>query len=156
MLIKEKPNQPIAPANLSQHFQYVPFDPDKDDMPTEAMEMIVDYDPEKEVILMIADAKGQTVCLQMTAEKLGVTPLEAYKEQHGRLVPGHVYRLAQPIDAVPSGYYIYEREEKALLVFCRAGMDDDEGDLCRTDEVIKIHCDFRECFEGTEMRVEVE
>src|ERR1035437_9383776 len=126
--IKEQPAQPFSPANLDEHFKYVPFDPDKDDIPMDAVEMIVGYKPEKEVILMITDTKGQTICLQLSAEKLGITPLEAYKALHGKFVPGQVYQLVKVIDDVQPGYYIYEREEKAMLVFCRIGMDDGEGD----------------------------
>jgi len=156
VLIKEQPSQPFSPADLDKHFQYIPFNPDNDDLPMDAVEMITEYDPEKEVILMIVDAKGQTVCLQLSAEKLGVTPLEAYQAIHGKFVPGAVYQLTQAIDAVQPGYYIYEREEKASLVFCRMGMDEDEGDVCKTDEVIRVHRDFRDYYIATQMKVGVE
>ncbi|MCX6259204.1 MAG: hypothetical protein NTW49_15085, partial [Bacteroidia bacterium] len=110
----------------------------------------------KEVILVITDAKGQTICLQLTANKLGCTPLDAYKALHGKLVSGQVYQLVKPIDGIQTGYYIYEREEKAMLVFCRAGMDEDEGEICLSKEVIRVHLDFKDYFVGTEMKVRVE
>lgn len=153
VLIKEQPSKPFSPADLEKQFQYIPFDPDKDDIPMDAATMIVDYDPKKEVILMITDAKGDTLCLQLTAEKLGITPLEAYKELHGKFVPGRLYKLGKVIGDVHPGYYVYEREEKAMLVFCLMGLDDD-GDTCRTDELIKVHRDYRDYFMPTEMRIE--
>ena len=152
--IKEQPAQPFSPANLDEHFKYIPFDPDNEEIPTDAVEMIAGYKPEKEVILMITDAKGQTICLQLSAEKLGITPLEAYKALHGKFVPGHVYQLNKPIDDVQPGYYIYEREDKAMLIFCLMGMDDDEGDACRTDKMIKVHLDYKNYFVPTEMNVQ--
>ena len=152
--IKEQPAQPFSPANLDEHFKYIPFDPDNEEIPMDAFEMIAEYDPEKEVILMIMDAKGQTVCLQLSAEKLGCTPLEAYKALHGKFVPGQVYQLNKPIDTIQPGYYIYEREDKAMLIFCLMGMDDDAGDICRTDKTIKVHLDFKDYFMPTEMNVQ--
>ena len=96
--------------------------------------------------------KGEKICLQLSAEKLGCTPREAYKALHGKFVPGQVYQLVKPIDGVQTGYYIYEREEKAMLVFCLMGMDD-EGDACRTDKTIMVHLDFKDYFAPTEMKV---
>ena len=155
VLIREKPSQPFSAADFEKYFKYVPFDPKNDELPLDAVEMITEYDPEKEVILMIVDAKGQTVCLQLSAQKLGCTPLEAYKALHGKFVPGQVYQLGKPIDTIQTGYYVYEWEEKAMLVFCLMGMDD-EGDACRTDKVVRVHRDFRDYFVPTEMKVGVE
>ena len=101
---------------------------------------------------MITDSKGQTICLQLSAKKLGIIPLEAYKALHGKFVPGQVYQLVKVIDDVQPGYYIYEREDKAMLIFCLTGMDD-EGDACRTDKTIKVHLDFKDYFVPTEMNV---
>lgn len=154
--IKEWHDQPFSPAELEKHFKYIPCDFETDNMPIEATGMIVDYDPKKEVVLVITDAKKQSLCLKLTAEKLGCTPLEAYKALHGKFVPGQIYQLHKPIDGVQPGNYVFEKEEKAMLIFCRMGMDDDEGDACRTKEVIKVHQDFRDYFVGTEMKVRVE
>ena len=154
--IKENPKQQFSPADLDKYFQYVPFDADNDKLPPEMAEMVDDYDPEKEIILMIEDAKGEKVCLQLTAQKLGITPLEAYKESRGKFVPGLVYKLDKAIGDVQPGYYIFEREEKAMLIFSVMGMDEDEGDACRTDKTIKVHLDFRDYFAPTEMNVRAE
>jgi len=156
VLIKQDTSQPFSAATLDKHLQYIPFDPDKDDIPLDAVEMITEYDPEKELVLMITDSKGQTICLQLSAEKLGITPLEAYKEIRGKFVPGQVYQLKEKIENISTGYYIFNGEEKTLLVFARAGMEEDEGDLCRTDEIIKVHCDFRDYFLPTEMKIRAE
>lgn len=156
VLIKEKPSQSFSSADLDKYFQYIPFDPDNEEIPLDGVAMIVKYKPEKEVILMITDATGQTVCLQLSAEKLGITPLEAYKEAHCKLVPGQVYKLDKLIRNVKPGYYIFEKEDKAMLIFCRVGMDGDEGGICRTDKIIKVHLDFRDYFTTTEMNVRVE
>jgi len=153
--IKEWSAQPFSPVNLEEHFKYIPCDFETDNMPLEAAGMVAEYDPEKEVILIIEDLKGQKLCLQLSAEKLGCTPLEAYKALHGKFVPGQVYQLIKPIDGVQTGYYVYEREEKAMLVFCLMGMDD-EGDACRTDKTIKVHLDFKDYFVGTEMKITAE
>lgn len=115
--------------------------------------MITEYDPKTEVILMIVDAKGQTICLQLTAQKLGITPLEAYKDLHGKFIPGQVYKLTETIDNIQPGYFIYERKDKILLVFCRLGMEKDECDLCETQETIKVHLDFGELFTAMEINV---
>jgi len=154
--IKEWHDQPFSPADLDKHFKYIPCDFETDNMPLEAVEMIVDYDPEKEVILLIEDLKGDKVCLQLSAEKLGITPLEAYKALHGKFVPGAVYKLSKVIDAIQPGYYIYEREEKALLIFARAGMDDDEGEICQTKEIVRVHLDFKDYFLPTDLKIRVE
>ena len=79
--------------------------------------------------------------------------LEAYKALHGKFVPGQVYQLVKVIDDIQPGYYIYEREDKAMLIFCLMGMDD-EGDACRTDKIIKVHLDFKDYFTTTEMNVQ--
>ena len=44
-------------------------------------------------------------------------------------------------------------KKKLYFFFARAGMEEDEGDLCRTDEIIKVHCDFRDYFLPTEMKI---
>jgi hypothetical protein len=36
------------------------------------------------------------------------------------------------------------------------GMDDDAGDICRTDKTITVHLDFKDYFVGTEMKISVE
>jgi len=156
VLIKENPTHQFSATDLQKYFQYIPCDAKDDKLPPEMDEMVNDYDPEKEVILMITDAKGQTICLQLTAQKLGITPLEAYKAEHDKFAPGRVYKLEKVINDIQPGFYIYEGEEKALLVFCQIGMDDDEGDICRTKEIIKIHCDYRDYFLQTEMKIRVE
>ena len=154
--IKENPKQQFAPADFEKYFKYIPFNPDNDSLPPEMAEMVDDYDPEKDVILMLTDANGQTICLQLSAEKLGITPLEAYKESHRKLVSGSVYKLEKPIGDVQTGYYVFERKDKAMLIFCLMGMDDDEGDACRTDKTIKVHLDFRDYFVPTEMKISAE
>lgn len=153
--IKEKPSQPFSPANLDKHFQYIPFDPENEEIPQDAVKMIKKYNPKKELVLMNTDAKGQTVCLQLTAKKLGITPLEAYRALHGKFVPGNIYKLYKPIDDIQTGYYVYEREEKGMLIFCLVRMDD-EGDAFRTDKTIRVRLDFKDFFVGTEMKVSVE
>lgn len=72
---------------------------------------------------------------------------------HGKFIPGQVYQLNKPIDGVQTGYYVYEREDKAMLIFCLMGMDDD-GDACRTEKIVKVHQDFRDYFTPTEMNVQ--
>lgn len=156
VLIKEKPSQTFSSADLDKYFQYIPFDPDNEEIPLDGVAMIVKYDPKKEVILMITDANGQSVCLQLSAQKLGINPLEAYKEAHRKLVPGQVYKLEKPIGDIQPGYYVFEKEEKAMLVFCQMGMDEDEGNACRTDKIIRVHLDFKDYFLQTEMKIKVE
>jgi len=156
VVIKENKSQLFSAATLDKHLQYVPFDPDNTDIPLDAVDMLVEYDPEKELVLMIEDKNGEKVCLQLSAEKLGITPFEAFKEIHGRLVPGQVYQLKEMIGNIYPGYYVFNGEEKTSLIFCRLGMNNDEGEICRTDEIIKVHCDFRDYFVATEMKIRVE
>jgi len=153
--IREQPAKQLYTDEINELFNYFPFDPDNDDIPMDAVEMIAEYDPEKEVILMIVDAKGQKICMQLSAEKLSVTPLEAYKALYGKFIPGRVYQLVKVIDDIQPGYYIYEREYKAILIFHRAGMDKD-GDICQTDEIVRVHLDYRDWFLETEMKVRIE
>lgn len=58
VLIKEKPSQAFSSADLDKYFQYIPFDPDNEEIPLDGVAMIVKYKPEKEVILMITDVTG--------------------------------------------------------------------------------------------------
>lgn len=156
VVIKQNTSQPFSAASLDQHLQYVPFDPDNMEIPLDAVDMLVEYDPETELVLMIEDANGQKVCMQLTAHKLGISPYEAFKEIHGTLVPGQVYQLREKIENIYPGYYVFNGEEKTSLIFCRLGMNNDEGDICRTDEIIKVHCDFRDYFFAIEMKIKVE
>lgn len=137
---------------------YVPCGTDSE-LPQEAVAMIDKYTPENEVVMVILGADGQATCLTLSAQKMGCTPFGVYMLRNGWHVdypPGSVLRLKEPIGEVQRGYYVFMREDQALLKLKRAGMDEDEGRMVALEDRIDIHIDYRDFFEPTGVNVYAE
>ena len=143
VLVRQVDSANPSEAELLTDLEYVPWDPQNDLFPDGADAMIDEYDPEKEVVLMIVNAENEGLCLQLSSEKLGCTPLSAYRDEYGpyHYLPGDYLKLTRLIDDVEPGFYIYLRRERAWLVLCRAGLDEMD-ELCATDKTVRVHAEF--------------
>jgi hypothetical protein len=140
--------------------EYVRYEAENPEIPAEAIAMLDQYDPSKEVVLLITDKAGKTLALQLTAHRLGCTPIDAYREwskaeRMGRFIPGEVLRLRDPIDGMIEAHYVFLNRDGIWMKLCRAGLDDDD-EVCTTDEQFRVHSDFEDSFSNDpNMLVEV-
>ena len=65
----------------------------------------------------------------------------------GRFAPGQILRLKDLINDIEPGLFIFLRQEKNQMVLSRAGLDDDEGEICETNEIVRVHIDFEYVFQ---------
>ena len=134
---------------------YASFALNSDILPSEAVEMINSYDPKAEVVLVIADKNNAGSCLTLKADKIGCSPLEAHTQISKKFVAiakGTVLRLMEPIDDIPTGYFVFMGEEKALMKLVVLGMEDDD-DMVASNELYDVHIDYRDLFEITKINI---
>jgi hypothetical protein len=103
----------------------------------------------------MVDAKGKAARLTLTAQKMGATPKQLFEKavktlQHVPVVPGTVVGLLHSIGNIEPGYFVFLGEEKSEMLLSRAGEDED-GDIVVTDEVHRVHVDFRNAVEVREI-----
>jgi hypothetical protein len=56
-----------------------------------------------------------------------------------------VLRLAEPVNEIQEGWFVCLDRSTTHFRVSRLG-EDEQGDLCQTDEVYEVHVDFAECF----------
>jgi hypothetical protein len=59
--------------------------------------------------------------------------------------PAQVLRLATPLDGIEEGWFLFLGRDSAHFRVSRLG-ENEQGDLCETDETYDIHVDFAESF----------
>jgi len=146
-----EPTKVIEEDNIEDLLKYIPYEINSDKIPLEAIDMIQNYDPQKELILVVKDKLEKMLAIQLTVQQLGLTPKEAYRtwsraHGFGVLIPGELVFLKETAQNIQPGHYIYLARDGAFMTFCRAGIDDDEDEVVRTDDFLKCHCDYEECF----------
>jgi len=135
---------------------YAVYEEDSDLFPPEAVEMIEEYEPESEIVLAIVGKDDEATCITLSAQQIGCSPVAAHMKEtewHVDFDVGTVLRLKEPQNGVAAGWYVFLREEKAMMKLALAGMDDDEGELVPSDEIVEVHTDFAEIFERTGINV---
>ena len=149
-VIKES-TEVIEEDNIEDLLEYIPYEINSDKVPLEAIDMIQNYDPQKELILVVRNNSQEMLAIQLTVQQLGSTPKEAYRtlirqNRMGALIPGEVVSLKETVQDIQPGHYIFLTRDGAFMEFCKAGIDDDEDEIVRTDKTVKCHIDFEECF----------
>ena len=131
--------------------EYIPYEIKSDKIPPEAIDMIQNYDPQKELILVVKDKSEKILAIQLRAQQLGLTPKEAYRvwsrrNGMGTLIPGELVCLKNTAQDIQPGHYIYLNRDRAFMRLCRVGLDDDEGEMTTTEDIVKCHIDFEQLF----------
>ena len=146
----ENINSAKAIENL---LEYIPYQSDSENIlvPPNAVDMIQNYDPQKEFILVVKEKSEKMLSIQLRAQRLGSTPKEAYRSWSrqnglGALIPGELVCLKETAQDISPGHYIFLNRDRAFMKLCRVGLDDDEGEITTTNEFVKCHCDYEECF----------
>lgn len=119
--------------------------------PENAKEMM-EYDTEKELVLSIKDKSGKQSLFLLTYSQLKTTPIDSYREWsrqngQGRWIPGEVLMLKEDVCDLKAQNYIYLMRLKNRMELCVAGKDM-YGDICRTDQIFRLHIDFEDKFES--------
>lgn len=116
----------------------------------ELASMVSGYDPIIEFVFVTLDNdnRGDPMVLQ-TAEG-GVTPRDAYERDRAlRFIDqwkaGCIVRLEEVVNGIEPGWFVFLGRDDATFRVCRAGEDED-GNICRSEEERDIHVDFSECF----------
>ena len=138
---------------------YVAHQEEPELLPPEAIQMVQDYDPERESVLAMMETTGKATCITLTAQDTGTTPKRLFEEaikqsQHVPIMPGTVVRLHHAISGIEPGWFVFLGEDKAELALARAGEDDD-GEIVPTDEVHRVHVDFRDSLEVAGIKVDL-
>lgn len=58
---------------------------------------------------------------------------------------GQILRLFEKVQEIPPGFYVFLEESLVTAKLCAVGEDED-GDLCTTDQIMKVHIEFLELF----------
>jgi hypothetical protein len=66
---------------------------------------------------------------------------------------GQVVQLKEQALDVAPGWYVFEKQKGGWLVLAVAGLDEDEGDIVTTDERVRLHIDYAELLQPTDMNV---
>lgn len=154
VIIRDGHFKPNPDGSINATLLYASYILDSDILPPEAIEQINLYNPETEVVLLIADLNDGS-CITLRADKIGCSPLEAHTKEKGKYIPiakGTVVRLMEPIDDIPTGYFVFMGEDKAMMQLARAGMEEDE-DMVASDELHNVHIDYRDLFEVTNINI---
>jgi len=125
----------------------------------ELTSMVNDYDPNVEFVFVTVDADNRGDPLVLRTGENGVTPRDAqarYREAQSmsHWKPGCVLRLDDVLDDVEPGWFVYLWREGVTFCVCRAGENED-GNVCVTEEEHELHADFGEVFRNLRIQVEV-
>ena len=125
--------------------------------PTEVTEMINEYDPKLQCVVVILSDDGSATCLTLKGRDLGATPDKLFREalaegQYTPFVPGSLLRLTNPIGEIQPGWFVYMGESGNLMALARAGEDED-GDMVPTEETHLIHVEFFDWFRDEQINV---
>jgi hypothetical protein len=145
-------------GSVEAEAQYIPYGPNADKMSSEVLELLDEYDPKESFILCIRNASDACTAVTLEGQTQGATPegvyLEALKQARKvQLVPGQVVQLKEQALDVSPGWYVFEKQRGGWLVLSVAGMDEDEGDIVTTDERVRLHIDYVELLQPTDMNV---
>ena len=58
---------------------------------------------------------------------------------------GQILRLCETVQGIPPGFYVFLGEALVTAKLCLVGEDKD-GDLCKTDQYMKVHIEFLDLF----------
>jgi hypothetical protein len=58
---------------------------------------------------------------------------------------GQILRLFEIVQGIRPGFYVFLEEGLVTAKLCVVGEDED-GDLCMTDQIMKVHIEFLELF----------
>jgi hypothetical protein len=91
---------------------------------------------------------------------MGSTPKMLFEEaikrqQHVPILPGIVVRLKDCVGDIEPGWFVFLGEEKSDMILSRAGEDED-GDVVATEEVHRVHVDFRDALEVTVISISLQ
>ena len=159
VVIAEGHFQVFGDGQIEAVLLYVPYTDDSEILPPEAEQQIDAYNPDRECVLALADGNGEGSCLTLTANQMGSSPKTLFEEairnqQHVPIVPGTVVKLCNGPDDIEPGFFVFLGEQKSEMVISRAGEDED-GDIVPTDDIHRIHVDYRDAVEATEIRVPI-
>lgn len=151
-ILKEQP----AVKAINAPLRYLPYDPDNSGFemfPAETLKLLDEYDPLREVVLAVVDKGDEALVLKLSAQKLGAKPIDAYRawlkaNSQGVFIPGELVGMKTPVPDIQAGQYIFLRRTGAMMELCRAGIDPETDEICRTGEIVRCHADFEICFEG--------
>ena len=158
MIITEGEFRNHGDGRVEASLTYVPYCEETDLLTPEIVDMIQEYDPDRECVLAIVDSAGKAFCLTLNAqEHMGSTPKQLFeetikKQQHVPVVPGTLIRLKEPVHDIDPGWFVFLGEEKSDMILSRAAEDED-GDILPTDEIHRVHVDYRDAVEVTEILV---
>ena len=136
-------------GSVDAEVQYIPYGPNAGETPSEALELLDEYNPRESFILCIRDASDACEVVTLEGQKQGATPegvyLESLKQARKvQLVPGQVVQLKEQALDVQAGWYVFEKQQGGWLVLAVAGMDEDEGHIVATGEQVRLHVDYAE------------
>ena len=137
---------------------YVPYSLDVD-LPSEVITLIWDYDPERECVFAMVDGTGKATCITLTARQMGATPKRPFEEaitaqQHVPILPGTVVRVTDWTESIDPGLYVFLGEQRSEMALSVVGGDGD-GTIVATDEIHRVHMDYRDAREVTGIRIEL-
>lgn len=142
-----------TPTGVNATAAYIPYDEDIPSLAIDIREQLGNYDPHKECILCMVDAKGKGAIVTLDADDIGSTPETLYRDKLKQLLgvpffPGAILRMTDDIGEHEPGYVIYWETTKAMMRLARAKLTP-SGDIVATDDEFEIHMDFVSAFEDT-------
>jgi len=136
-------------AQVETTLLYVPYEADQPLIPPDAVEMLDEYDPDKEFVLAVLGPDGRAMCLRLEIANTHLPP----RSRNVPYMAGAVLQLKIAIGDIQPGYYLFKGERGAAMRITSVVMDDDEGDLVPADTEVEVHSDFCELFERTDATV---
>ena len=128
---------------------YLPYN-DDGSFPDGAVIMVNNYDPSKEVVMVLKGQADKQVCFKLSEKELGITPIDSYRQWSildgkGRFIPGELIYLNETVLGIEPEHYVFLGRQGVMMKICVAGIDDD-GDVTVTNEEHLLHSDYEECF----------
>lgn len=150
VLIKQYTREPLTGANIEHHLMYVPLEVARRTLARPRIELVEEYDPEEEAVMMVLDTFGNANFLLLTEDNLGLAPIEAYmngiEQGASAFTHGQLLQLKEPFDEVRPGYYVFAGRKDGMLHVDRAERTA-SGDFVRHGGACRLHVDFELLFE---------
>jgi hypothetical protein len=122
----------------------------------EAVEAARRYDPHESLVFVVYDGGSSLTVRVMGEKEMGAKPIDAFraylvKAGQGRLIPGEVVLLAEGLEVpgcVERGLYVFLTREGGWMTLRKAELDGNAA-IQLTNVVVRVHCDFEECFSSS-------
>ena len=157
VLLAEGEFRKHADGSITATLTYVAVQEEPGLLPPEVVPMVREYDPDRECVLCMVETTGKATCITLTARRTGATPKHLFEEaltarQHVPILPGTVVRVTDWTAGIDPGLYVFLREEKSEMALSPVG-EDGNGNMAATDEIHRVHVDYRDALEVTRLSI---